>query len=71
MEADIIGDDVVFRATVDGTDGDDRRVERVDLAADDCLEREHDLRRENHGVFRLVRHRTMPAEPAHDDVDAV
>ena len=47
LELDLVGNDVVLRAAVDRADGDDGRVERVVLAADDRLERDDGSRRDD------------------------
>ena len=57
---DRVGDDVVAHAALDRADGDDRRLAReVDLAADDRLQPEHDLRRGDDRVDAAPGHRAV------------
>ena len=63
LEPDLVGDDVVLGPAVDRADGDDRRVERVDLAADDRLEVEHRQGGQDDRVDRPVRRRPVAPLP--------
>ena len=57
---DRVGDDVLAHAALDHADRDDRRLARdVDLAADDRLQAEHDLRRGDDRVDAAPRHRAV------------
>jgi len=50
---------------VNRADGDDRHIERRDVARHDGLQRQHDLRADDDRIDRLVRHRAVPAAPGH------
>ena len=71
MEADFLGDDVVFCAAVNRADGDDRRFARRDLAAHDGLQREDRLRREHDRIACRLRERAVPADAADRDVHRI
>ena len=53
------------------TDGEDSWFLGRQFAASDCLEREHDLRGEDNGVFGFVGHCAMSAQAFDRDVDAI
>jgi len=48
---------------VQGTHGDHRSVQRIDVARDDGLQRHDDAGRRDDRVRRAVRHRTWPPMP--------
>src|SRR5581483_12133764 len=57
------GDDIEGRAARQFADGDNRRVEWRDIAADDGLQSGDDLRGDDNGINRLLRHGAMTAAP--------
>ncbi|ESU48690.1 hypothetical protein P376_3332 [Streptomyces sp. HCCB10043] len=64
-------DDVGGRTRVEAAHGDDGRIEDVDLAGDEGLERGDHGAHRGHRVGRGVRGRTVPAPAVHGDVDRV
>ena len=56
---------------MDLRDTDDGAVERVDVAAGDRLQAVDDLRRRNHRIDAVMRHRRMRAAALDDDLEDV
>ena len=69
---DAVGDDVLAQPAPECADGDDgRRGAHVDLAADDRLQAEHDLRADDDGVDAGRRKRAVRLPAVHDDAQSV
>src|SRR5579863_3646255 len=66
-----IGDYVVLRASVKGTDGHDSRLQRAHFAADDRLKRDHDFRSNDDGIFRLLWGCAVASSAADNDVHGI
>ena len=55
-QIDIVGDDILrYRISVKGGDGDNTLVNRINIAADDCLQRQNDVAGHNGGINGFVR----------------
>ena len=67
LELDLVGDDVVLGPAVDRADGHDRRLARLDLAADDRLEVDDDQGGQDDRVDRAVRPGAVAALAANRD----
>ena len=70
-QPDAARDDVVRRPAVEGPDRDDRRFDRIDVARDDLLHRNDELRGDKDGIDREVRRGTVTAFPLDRDLDRV
>ena len=71
LQLALVGNDVVLRAGVDRADGDDRRVDRLDFAADDRLQIEHEFGGDDDRVDRRFGARAVAAAAFDRDVDAI
>src|ERR1043166_5123708 len=56
---------------MNGADCYDRRLARLDFAADDSLKLEHDLRGQDDWVFRFIRIRSVPAGPMNKHINGI
>src|SRR6185437_824023 len=71
LQMALVADDVVLGAAVDRADGDDGRVGRLDLAADDRLQIEDELSAHDDGVDRGVRIGPVAAAADERDIAAI
>src|SRR6185312_4375889 len=67
----IIGNDVALRPRMEAADGDDRRLLRIVLTADEGLQRSDDPRGEDDWVPGVLRIGAMAANALHVDIDRV
>ena len=58
-------------AAVKRADRNDRRLERIDLAADDLLQVDDELGGDQNRIDRLMRRRTVAAAPMNRDFDRI
>ena len=71
LQLDLVGNDVVLGAAVDGADGDDGRVGGVGLTADQRLQVEDNAGRQHDGVDGGVRGGAVATLAAHRDVHRI
>jgi hypothetical protein len=69
LQVHVVGNDVVFRSTVNGTNGYNGGIERGLFAADDCLDGHNEFGREHDGIFADFGAGAMGAATADSDID--
>jgi len=66
-----LGEHVAGVARLDPADRQHGRLERIDLAGNDLLQRDDEVRQREDHVLRLVRQRAVPSLAGHVDVELV
>ena len=71
QQVGLVGDDVVLGARLKAADRHDRRVLRIEFAADEGLEGAHDIRAKDYRVLGRMWDGAVAAHSAHLDIDGV